>query len=223
MQNCAGCGLTVEPEGRIFCPSCGAEQHLKCVQARGGCTACGVAFNAPGSSPAAPPPLTVGTTPCKQCNHPIPTGAPKCPSCGAVVKKTSSLAIVAAIGCICMVMFVPVMAILAAILVPNFVKARAQGQYTSCKSNLKNIATACEMYSTDNEGRYPHSLAQLTPNYLRIIPNCPAAEHDTYSAKYEWASEPDAFTVYCQGDNHKFVGRREPNYPQYNSYEGLKD
>ena len=47
---------------------------------------------------------------------------------------------------------IAIIAILAAILVPNFIRARAQGQLTACKSNLKNIGTAMEMYSTDWSG-----------------------------------------------------------------------
>ena len=50
---------------------------------------------------------------------------------------------------------IAIIAILAAILVPNFLKARAQGQLTACKSNCKNLATALEMYASDNGGRYP--------------------------------------------------------------------
>ena len=50
---------------------------------------------------------------------------------------------------------IAIIAILAAILVPNFIRARAQGQLTACKSNLKNIGTAMEMYSTDWSGKYP--------------------------------------------------------------------
>lgn len=45
-----------------------------------------------------------------------------------------------------------VIAILAAILVPNFIRARAQGQFTACKSNLKNVGVALEMYSSDHAG-----------------------------------------------------------------------
>ena len=69
---------------------------------------------------------------------------------------------------------IAIIAILAAILVPNFIRARAQGLLTSCKSNLKNSATALEMYSTDNAGRYPTgtSLATgaITPAYLKSAP-----------------------------------------------------
>ena len=40
-------------------------------------------------------------------------------------------------------------------ILPPRVEGRSQGQLTACKSNLKNIATALEMYSTDNSGQYP--------------------------------------------------------------------
>ena len=53
---------------------------------------------------------------------------------------------------------IAIIAILAAILVPNFIRARAQGQLTACKSNLKNIGTAMEKYSTDWGGKYPTAI-----------------------------------------------------------------
>ena len=106
-----------------------------------------------------------------------------------------------------------------AILVPNFVQARSQGQLTACKSNLKNVATAMEMYASDNAGFYPTALAKLTPNYLRLIPSCPAGNQDTYSSSLRCAARPDGFTVFCQGSNHSALVSE--NYPQYNSFEGL--
>ena len=96
---------------------------------------------------------------------------------------------------------------------------------TACKSNLKNIATACEMYSTDAYAvdkveRYPLSLGALTPNYLKMIPRCPACQKDSYSESYLRAEGPASFTVYCQGGNHESAGVKG-NYPQYNSTAGL--
>lgn len=44
-----------------------------------------------------------------------------------------------------------------------------------CRSNLKNLGTALEMYSTDACGRYPSSLSSLTPDYLVTLPTCPAS------------------------------------------------
>jgi len=90
----------------------------------------------------------------------------------------------------------------------------------SCEFNLKNIGTALEMYSTDNSGRYPTALSQLTPNYLRIIPTCPQAHRNTYSQAFVSASNPDAYTVICQGSYHDKAGLKT-NFPQYTSVRGL--
>ena len=122
---------------------------------------------------------------------------------------------------------IAIIAILAAILVPNFIRARAQGQLTACKSNLKNMATSLEMYSTDSAGHYPNQAAgaglqKLTPNYLKIIPNCPSVQSDTYSASYTFATTPDAYTVQCSGTTwHTAAGIMTAQYPQYSSYSGL--
>ncbi len=103
-----------------------------------------------------------------------------------------------------------------------FLKARSQGQFTACKSNLKNIATACEMYATDHKGLYPASLKQLTPDYLRVIPTCPSANADTYSAHYQKKSKPDNFTVRCWGEHHKTLDVPK-NYPLYTGERGLEE
>ena len=115
---------------------------------------------------------------------------------------------------------IAIIAILAAILVPNFIRARAQGQVTGCKSNLKNIGTALEMYSTDAGGRFPTALARLTPNYLKTVPTCPSSGTQSYTGGYNYATNPDAYTVCCAGTNHKAVDA-SANYPQYTSVTGL--
>jgi hypothetical protein len=97
---------------------------------------------------------------------------------------------------------------------------------TGCKSNLKNIGTASEMYSTDNKGDYAPSLARLTPNYLRLIPTCPSVERNTYSRGYTAINSHvgqtpyNAYTVVCTGNNHVEHGLPR-NYPQYTSVQGL--
>ena len=126
---------------------------------------------------------------------------------------------------------IAIIAILAAILVPNFLKARAQGQLTACKSNCKNLATALEMYASDNGGRYPLSSAfqaRLTGgNYLKTIPTCPAAGADTYTGTYSSTQTPDSFSFYCNGNNHAkaYTGftTASANYPQYSAEQGLLD
>jgi hypothetical protein len=71
----------------------------------------------------------------------------------------------------------------------------------TCKANLKSIATAAEMYSTDCMGRYPQSLKPLVPLYLKVIPTCPRTGCDSYSATFQSRCLPDLFTIDCQGDH----------------------
>lgn len=89
---------------------------------------------------------------------------------------------------------------------------------TACKSNLKNIGTALEMYSSDNGGRFPSTLEVLTPRYLKALPSCPAAASVSYA--YVSTHEPDNYTIVCAGEYHKEVAQHA-NYPQYTSTQGL--
>ncbi|MGE0491096.1 MAG: hypothetical protein AB7S38_17950 [Vulcanimicrobiota bacterium] len=101
------------------------------------------------------------------------------------------------------------------------VRHRAQGRLMACKSNLKGIGTALEMYSTDWCGRYPTNINLVTPNYLKTLPTCPGARSDSYSASYQSTSRPDVYTLYCQGMNHCEAGFIEPNYPRYQAISGV--
>ena len=118
--------------------------------------------------------------------------------------------------------FLSVIAALAYILIPNFLRARAGGNYNHCQSNLKNIGTALEMYSEKNNKLYPPSLSMLTPDYLKTIPTCPSGKLKSggYAATYHVSSDGKAYSFYCGGVNHSNVGAGK-NYPQYNSYTGL--
>lgn len=114
-----------------------------------------------------------------------------------------------------------------AMIVPGFIKAPAQGHLTACKSNLKSIATACEMYASDNGGRYPISLQELCAGrYLKVIPTCPEAGADTYQ-NYVATTVPDNFSVSCCGNYHAkaYTGYAgdSTNYPSYFGSYGLLD
>ena len=104
-------------------------------------------------------------------------------------------------------------------------RSRPQGQLAACKSNLKNIGTALEMYRTDHSETYPKALSQLSPNYLRVFPECPSAGKDTYSASYlQHAStdvEPAFFRVCCQGQHHLEANVKNSDRPVYDSKQGL--
>lgn len=115
--------------------------------------------------------------------------------------------------------------ILAAIILPNFVRARPGGSATSCKSNLKNLGTGLEMYSTDWEGTYPKNLAILTPEYLKTLPTCPSAGSVTYGyttghTGYNTTGYIDYYLIWCDGANHTSIGL-ERNFPRYDAIRGL--
>ena len=114
---------------------------------------------------------------------------------------------------------IAIIAILAGIMLPNFIRGRAQSQLAGCKSHLKSIATMMEMYSADNGGRYPTSESSVVPAYVKAVPTCPSVGSVTY--RFSTASNPDAFTVVCGGSNHQGAGVTTADYPQYCSVGGL--
>lgn len=111
----------------------------------------------------------------------------------------------------------------AAVLIPNFFqRGHRPMPLSACRNNVKNVATALEMYASDNAGHYPQKLEQLLPgNYLKALPTCPAARRITFT-DYQTGHDPDSFTFSCVGDNHaRGYGHSALNCPGYNSYEGM--
>ncbi|MDO5295462.1 MAG: type II secretion system protein [bacterium] len=119
-----------------------------------------------------------------------------------------------------------VIAVLAAIMVPNYTRARAKSQLSGCEQNEKNIATAIEMYLVKNQ-----KLPPVTPDdwtfltedgkYLKLVPTCPAAGSVTYNIELD-PDTPTEYTVYCKGSNHE-VCDIPPDYPVYSSSSGLHE
>ena len=104
-----------------------------------------------------------------------------------------------------MMVVVAIIAILVSILVPNFIRARAQAQTAACEANLKEIATALELFETDND-RYPNSgtvngaNTDLAP-YLKQTPVDPAAGTSFYYS-YTVANADTSsasYTIVCPG------------------------
>ena len=109
-----------------------------------------------------------------------------------------------------------------------------RNHYTRCQSNLKNLGTALEMYSTDNEGLYPESLSQLTPRYLKEIPRCFPGKHSKKAIRiykrlrkvnlgdyrYKRSHNMANYTIYCNSENHSQLGIKD-DYPRYTSASGL--
>lgn len=85
-----------------------------------------------------------------------------------------------------MMVVVSIIAILAALLIPNFSRARAQAQSATCISNLKTIGTALELYYTDHQyyptattqaidKQYLSSASSPLNGYLAQVPQDPAS------------------------------------------------
>jgi type II secretion system protein G len=104
-----------------------------------------------------------------------------------------------------MMIVVAIIAILVSILVPNFIRARAQAQTAACEANLKEIATALELYQTDND-RYPPSGTVNTSNtdlqpYLKQTPVDPAAGVGAYYTftVANGGTSTATYTILCPG------------------------
>ena len=64
---------------------------------------------------------------------------------------------------------VAIIALLAAIAIPNLLRARLNANETTAQATLKTLATAAESYASANGGSYPLSVAAMraeTPPYL---------------------------------------------------------
>ncbi|MBI2267490.1 MAG: hypothetical protein HYU64_20370 [Armatimonadetes bacterium] len=90
---------------------------------------------------------------------------------------------------------------------------RPSGQFTACQINVKNLSTALEIYSMDNDGHYPPTgrLVLVTPIYLKTMPKCPTAGSSTYLLEYRSTMHPrDSYSFGCSGINHEnMTGRGE--------------
>jgi len=102
-------------------------------------------------------------------------------------------------------------------------RAREASRLTACKSNLKNISTAAETYSTDYDGVYPGSttvaeiksgtgsLGTLANNYLQKDLKCPAAADYYYFQK---STDGTKYTIYCparQGSGSSSTNKHKKN------------
>jgi len=119
---------------------------------------------------------------------------------------------------------VAIICILFSILIPNFMKARQAGIAEQCESSLKVIATALEMYYTDNQ-YYPPDLSYLTVNknisYLKHLPICFASRDLPY--KYEVNSKHNNYTLSCGGAGVHTMAYPNSlgNFPQYTPGKGI--
>jgi prepilin-type N-terminal cleavage/methylation domain-containing protein len=93
---------------------------------------------------------------------------------------------------------IAIIAILAAILIPNFLHARAESVTAACEGNEKQLATAEEEYAVDNGGAYA-SLSVLTTPYLSVIVTDPVAKGNVYTATIPGTGSNGSYQISDQG------------------------
>jgi prepilin-type N-terminal cleavage/methylation domain-containing protein len=66
---------------------------------------------------------------------------------------------------------VAIIALLAAIAIPNLLRAKIAANDASARATLRTLSTTSETYSTANNGRYPGTMTSLTgatPAYIAV-------------------------------------------------------
>lgn len=118
---------------------------------------------------------------------------------------------------------ITIIGILAAILVPNLITARAQGQLSACEQNVRNIGIAVQMYQADNSGSAPPEAdwsTYIKPNYIKEIPLCPVS-----GLEYQYGNGSKGWAVNCKDISG--VGAHETlnipmGFPAWTEDRGLK-
>ena len=116
-----------------------------------------------------------------------------------------------------------IISILAAIILPHFVRSRYRAYVAACTLNERNLATALESYRADNRSS-PATLDVLVQanlgGQINKLPTCPSAPGVPYH--YDTTAEMDNYTVYCQGYHSKQLPEHTvAGYPQYSAGSGL--
>ncbi|MBR1587860.1 MAG: prepilin-type N-terminal cleavage/methylation domain-containing protein [Kiritimatiellae bacterium] len=98
---------------------------------------------------------------------------------------------------------VAIIAILAAVAIPNFIRYRNDSRTAACIANMKQLQTAAESYLTKHPGEAP-TLAQICGSgedkYLKSEPKCPK-NNGTYTI----ALQDGAIKVTCSSGDEDHV------------------
>lgn len=115
---------------------------------------------------------------------------------------------------------VAILAILAAILVPNFLRARASSQLATCQLDLRNIAAALELYYGGNQ-TYPLAASWqtdlITGGYTRAVPKSPIDRAD-----YGYATDAGRSTFVLWDGPNKYYQAGLTGYVIYTASGGLQ-
>jgi type II secretory pathway pseudopilin PulG len=114
--------------------------------------------------------LNASTDTCPQCTPAAPPALPP-PMPRAAAKTRWGL--IVAIGCAALI---PIVGIIAAIAIPNFVDALSRAKVKRTMADIRNLGVALESYRADNNGAVPEGdtiaalAAGLEPVYILTVP-----------------------------------------------------
>ena len=99
---------------------------------------------------------------------------------------------------------VAIIAILAAVAIPNFVKYRNESQRSSCISNMKQLQTAGEQFMMVNGVDATPGLSDLcgATLYLKKTPKCPYSASGDYTLGVDSTSKSVTVTCPNVGDSN---------------------
>ena len=114
---------------------------------------------------------------------------------------------------------IAIIGILAAILIPYFVRARAQSARSACLENIHNIGTALELYFTDNDA-YPTAATWeadlVSGGYIRAVPREPVNGN-----AYNYATDASQSTFVLWDDQDVHLAAGTSGYIYYRPEGGL--
>jgi len=93
---------------------------------------------------------------------------------------------------------VAIIALLAAIAIPNFLSAQMVANTRAARENIRNLSAACERYAAANSGVYPATLAQLATFMDKTGSYCADASGAATTFKgyqYRCALAPGSYTL----------------------------
>ena len=89
---------------------------------------------------------------------------------------------------------VAIIAILAAVAIPNFVKYRKTSQMNACISNMKQIQAAAEQAKLAGKSPTDEEVMYGAKGYIKSKPTCPETKAD-----YTVTDGTDGVTITCSG------------------------
>lgn len=89
-------------------------------------------------------------------------------------------------------------------------------QVEQCCVALGDMGAAIELYA-EGHSAYPAALNDLMPDFMDELPACPCQG----GAGWKYESNPDGFTISCQGHNHPGLGGTPENFPCFTAADGI--